>query len=132
MIGYPPPRPAATAAEAKAATGATQALNPDDLANYVAPQTLTSASNATPYDVSLGVNGALALGENTTITFSNAKPGQSGVVIISHTGSARTVAWTAGTVESGSITSNVAKRNRCSWYTQDGTNFIIAIGADIT
>jgi hypothetical protein len=120
----------ATAANAKAATDTTDPLTASNLSDYVAPQTLASASNATAYDVALGVNGVLALGEDTTITFSNAKPGQSGLVIISHDSGAHEVTWDSAIVESGSITTDDTKRNRCSWY-YDGTDFIIAIGADI-
>lgn len=120
----------ATAAKAKAATDTTDPLTASNLANYVAPQTLSSVSNATSYDVALGVNGVLALSEDTTITFSNAKPGQSGLVIISHASGAHEVDWDDGIVETGSITTDDTKRNRCSWY-YDGTNFIVAIGADI-
>jgi hypothetical protein len=120
----------ATSAKAKAATDTTDPLTASNLADYVAPQTLSSASNATAYDAALGVNAVLSLSEDTTITISNAKPGQSGIVIISHASGAHEVVWDSGIVESGSITTDDTKRNRCTWY-YDGTDFIIAIGADI-
>jgi hypothetical protein len=120
----------ATAAKAKAATDTTDPLTAGNLADYVAPQTLGSTENATAYDVALGVNAVLALDEDTTITFSNARPGQSGCVIISHEDDAHTVTWTDGIVETGSITTDDTKRNRCCWYF-DGSSYLLTIGADI-
>jgi hypothetical protein len=121
----------ADASQAKAAVDTAAALTPGNLADYLSPQTLTSSGNATTFDVALGVNAVLSLGEDTTVTFANARPGQSGFVIISHSGgSAHTVAWTGGAVETGSITADDTKRNRCSW-TYSGTEFFITIGADV-
>jgi hypothetical protein len=120
----------ADAAQAKAAVDTEAVLTPARHSDYLAPQTLTSSGNATAYDVALGVNAELSLSEDTTVTFTNAKPGQSGFVIISHSGGAHAVDWTGGIVESGSITSDDTKRNRCTW-TYSGSDLFITIGADV-
>jgi Protein of unknown function (DUF2793) len=55
-------------------------------------KTLSSSSNSTAINFATFLNAALSLGENTTLANpSNEKPGQSGVIFVTATGSTRTV-----------------------------------------
>jgi hypothetical protein len=115
----------ASAAEAKAATSTSVALNPDNLVDYLSPQALTDGASIA-FNAALGVNASVTLGGNRTLANpTNLQSGQSGLIRIVQDGTgSRTLAYGAnwkfpgGTAPTLTTAANAV--DLLSWY-YDGT-----------
>ena len=100
-------------------------------------QTLLSASNATPMNTAISVNGKMTLAESTTITLSNLVSGDEGNIVITQVAANYTVAIspTPYVINAGAgavVITNGAGSITVLSYSYDGSRLLVNYGANYT